>query len=359
MGEKSLKRIFSLILVFFSLNSFAEEVSGLYSGLVPVFDQSAESQQQGVREALNQVLIKLTGNSKVAESPKVQTFLANPNAFVAGVGFRSLPSDLGIEPETGLEVSFSRQEIDQLIRQAQLPVLPSNRPTLLVWIIRDDAIEGRSFINEYTTARDFPSTFDAFDQAMQARGMPYILPAFDLEDQLSLSVNEAWSMNAGLIEAASERYNADGWIALRFYTTSSGQVRGSWLFQASGRRQLRDFRADYGELFMVTAVDGLVDSLAQSFTYVPQINTNALIVRINGVSSFKEYQAVLKQFKKLELVDSLDIYGVDAEQLTLAVDVEGGAELLHSALVRSGKLHSQTEQEALYTGQLQFNWIDK
>lgn len=355
-----MKRIFTLILVLFSLNSLAEEVSGLYSALVPVIDQSTESRQQGVREALNQVLVKLTGNSNVSQSPTVQPFLTNPNAFVAGVGFRNLPRlDLGVEPKPGLQVSFSRREIDQLIRQAQLPVLPSNRPKLLVWIIRDDAIEGRGFINEYTPALTIPSVLETFDQAMKERGMPYILPAFDLEDQLSLSVDEGWSMNASLIAEASERYNADGWIALRFYTTSSGEVRGSWLYEASGLRQLRDFRADYDELYMAIAVKGLVDSIAQHFTYVPQINTNELIVRINGVSSFEAYRAVLAQFKKLELVESLDVYGVEAEQLTLAVDVEGGATLLHSALVRSGRFQSQTEQGALNSGQLQFNWIGK
>ena len=355
-----MKRIFALILACFSLHSLAEEVSGLYSGLVPVVDQSSESQQQGVREALNQVLVKLTGNSKIVQSPNVTPFLTNPNAFVAGVGFRSLPvSNSTFEPETGLEVSFSRKGIDQLIRQAQLPVLPSNRPKLLVWILRDDASEGRGFINEYTEAKSSPSILESFDGAMKERGMPYMLPAFDLEDQLSLSVNEAWSLRANLIEAASQRYETDGWIALRFYTTSSGEVRGAWLYQASGRRQLQDFRSDYGEPFMESAVNELVDSLAESFTYIPQIDTNELMVKINGVASFKDYESVLALFKKLELVESLDVHGVEGEQLTLAVDAEGGSELLHSALVRSGKLQPRTDQDALYSGQLHFNWIRK
>ena len=86
-----MKRIFALILVCFSLHSLAEEVSGLYSGLVPVVDQSSESQQQGVREALNQVLVKLTGNSKIVQSPNVISFSTNPNAFVLGLVFAVCP----------------------------------------------------------------------------------------------------------------------------------------------------------------------------------------------------------------------------------------------------------------------------
>ena len=352
-----------VILACFSLHSLAEEVAGLYSGLVPVADQTAESREAGVVDALAQVMIKLTGNSKIMQSLRIQPFLTNPNAYVAAVGFRSLPAeDSSADIQTRLEVSFARQAIDQLIRQAQLPILPSNRPKFLVWIIRDDALEGRGFIGEHSNQQgslQAQSVLRSFDQAMKARGMPYMLPSFDLEDQLSLSVNEAWSLRADLIDPASQRYQADGWIALRFYTTSTGEVRGAWLYKGADSRQLNDFRSAAGEEFMAAAVDDLIDNLATTFTYVPQINTNELLVRINNVGSFSQYQLVLAQLKKLQVVDSLDLYAVEGDQLTLAVGVEGGAELLHSALVRSGKFASQTAVDALLTGRLEFNWINK
>ena len=79
-----------MILACFSLHSLAEEVAGLYSGLVPVADQTTESRELGVRDALAQVLIKLTGNSKIMLVPSIQPFLTDPNAFVAAVGFRNI-----------------------------------------------------------------------------------------------------------------------------------------------------------------------------------------------------------------------------------------------------------------------------
>ena len=349
-----------IFLACFSLHSLSEEVAGLYSGLVPVLDQTAESRELGVRDALAQVLIKLTGNSEIMLAPSIQTFLTDPNAFVAAVGFRNIPSADETDIQPGLEVSFARQAIDHLIRQAQLPVLPSNRPKILAWIIRDDAVMGRGFIGEYSSAEvseNAEAVLQSFDQAMKVRGMPYQLPNFDLQDQLSLSVNEAWSLRADLIDPASQRYDTDGWIALRFYTTSTGEVRGAWMYQSSGRRQLNDFRAVAGEEFMASAVDTMVDSLAKSYTYIPQLNTNELLVQINGVGSFKQYQAVLAQFKKLEVVDSLDIFSVVGDQLTLAVDVEGGAELLHSALVRSGRLQSETAADVMLSGKLEYSWV--
>lgn len=360
-----MKRILVLFLACFSLHSLAEEVAGLYSGLVPVADQTAKARELGVRQALAQVLIKLTGNSEIMLTPSMQSFFADPNAYVAAIGFRNIPSADKSTNQTGLEVSFARQAIDQLIRQAQLPVLPSNRPKMLVWIVRDDVQMGRGFIGDYSIGddadteipADAEALLQAFDEAMKRRGMPYQLPNFDLQDQLSLSVNEAWSLRADLIDPASQRYQADGWIALRFYTTSTGEVRGAWLYQSAGRRQLNDFRAEAGEEFMASAVDSLIDSLTRAYTYVPQLNTNELLVQITGVDSFAKYLAVLAQFKKLEVVDSLDIFAVKGDQLTLAVDVEGGAELLHSALLRSGRLQDQGTADASLSGKLEYSWI--
>jgi hypothetical protein len=346
-----------VFLACFSLQVMAEEVAGLYRGLVPVSDQSVESRDAGVRDALAQVLIKLTGNGAIMQSPRVQPFLTNPSAFVSAVGFRNLPalddSDTAGEERIGLDVSFDRRAVDQLIRQAQLPVLPSNRPKLLVWIIRDDAVEGRDFVSSDTAK----AVVESFDRAMKERGMPYLLPNFDLQDQLSLSVNEAWSLRADLIDPASERYNTDGWIALRFYTTSSGEVRGAWLYQTSGRRQLNDFRAAPGEAFMADAVGSLVDSLTRAYTYIPQLDTSQMLVKVAGVVSFADYQAVLAQLNKLELVDSVELFAVQGDQLTLAIEAEAGADLLRSALMRSSRFDSQPEREGNITGQLNFNWI--
>lgn len=54
--------------------SIAEEVEDLYVSLVPVVDQSAISKDRGVEEALNNVLIKLTGNSEIINSVRLIPF---------------------------------------------------------------------------------------------------------------------------------------------------------------------------------------------------------------------------------------------------------------------------------------------
>ena len=353
--KRTLILVFALFCSSVPAEVTAEEVSGLYNGQISVADQTEESRKSGVRDALAQVLVKLTGNSNIMQVPGIQEAVSNTDNYVAGVGYKSLPTEPGERPKTELQVSFSRQAVDHLIRWAQLPILPSERPKLLIWIVRDDPESGRQFVS----TQSLPEITQQFDSLMQQRGMPYRLPDFDLEDQLALSVNQAWGLQEQAIELASQRYAADGWALLRFFTTATGEARGAWMYQAAGRRGFNDVRAASSELFVPLAVNDLIDSLSAQFTYIPQTDTSQLVVQINQVDSYRDYQSVLSQLQKLELVQSLNVFAVKGDKLFLTLDIEGGVDLLESALARSGRLENQTSQSARFSGNLEFDWIAK
>ena len=354
-----MKRTLILFFALFCTSVTAEPVSGLYSGRVLVADQTAQSRSKGVDQALEQVLIKLTGNSKIMQLPGIQQAVSNTNNFIASVGYTKLPADLDREqpdqesPGFALQVSFSAQAIDQLIRRGQLPILPAGRPKLVFWIVRDDAQTGRQFLRQQV----FPDFTEKFQQIMQDRAMPYQLPALDLEDQLSLSVNEAWLMTEETVEVASQRYPADGWAVLRFFTTTSGQVRGSWIYKLADQRGFNDVRAEDTEAFVGLAINDLVDSISAQLTYVPQADTSKLVVQINQVDSFTDYQAVLAQLQGLKLVRSSNVFAVEGDRLFVTVDIDGDVDLLISALERSGSLVNQTSELARFSGNLEFDWM--
>ncbi|MDB9804912.1 DUF2066 domain-containing protein [Porticoccaceae bacterium] len=352
-----MKRTLILFFALFCTSVMAEQVSGLYNGRVLVADQSEQSRSKGVNQALEQVLIKLTGNSKIMQLSSIQKAVSNTNNFIASVGYTKLPAasleELAGQPGFSLQVSFSAEAIDQLIRWAQLPILPAGRPKLVFWIVRDDAETGRQFVSE----RQFPDFTQSFQQIMQDRAVPYQLPELDLEDQLSLSVNEAWSMREQTIEVASQRYAADGWVLLRFFTTTSGQVRGSWIYKLGDQRGFDDVRAEDTETFVGLALNELVDSISTQLTYVPQVDTSKLVVQINQVDSFADYQAVVSQVQGLKLVRSSHVSAVEGDRLFVTVDIDGGVDLLISALERSGSLVNQTSEMARFSGNLEFDWI--
>lgn len=360
-----MKRVVLLIISCLWLPAVAEDVPNLYQGVVPVDDRSNASRQQGISNALAQVLVKLTGDSRVLQREGVDTVLGRASDFIAAIGYKNLPP-AGDSPDvrTGLQVNFSPQAIDRLIRRSQLTILPSNRPKMLLWIVRDDVQTGRQFVSSENALDDLPGFMEILDQ----RGMPWMLPQFDLQDQLALSVDDLWSLNAATIEEASRRYPADGWIALRYFTTSTGMVRGAWLYQVAGQRELNDVRAEDFEQFSALAGNQLSDHIARHFFYTPETDTSEIAIQIDGVNNYRSYRIILEQLKKLELVHQLQVRRVDGNSLTLAVEVEGDIALLQSALIRSGGLISKGREafgvvsEAVVPGttpgyQLIFDWI--
>ena len=195
-----LRKVLVILLFMSSPFSNAEEVENLYVSLVPIADQSAESKERGISDALKNVLVKLTGNGDVLQISRLATIFDNASAYIDALSFQDLPitnnltSQDSAAQKVGLRVSFSRSAIDELIRNNQLPVLPSNRPKLLVWIVLDDVTTGREFLRQDASSLDADKNLGAevlaeLSNIMTERGIPYMLPTFDLEDQLALPLS--------------------------------------------------------------------------------------------------------------------------------------------------------------------------
>ena len=357
-----LQRILLIILFVTGSVGSADEVENLYQSLVAVDNQSAESRERGIQLALEKVLIKLTGNQEMVLSPLVMSSLDDAVTYVDAVSFQDLSilKDGLMETGLGLSVEFSKSAVDQLIRSLRLPVLPANRPTFLFWIVKDDTSLGRRFLGQEMGDATIQQTSDemlgTLDSIMVERGIPYILPTFDLEDQLVLPADTVWSLDREKIDFASRRYNVDGWVALRFYRNSSGEVRGSWMYQAQGSPTSVDFFSPENADWFSSEINQLTDGLTSSFSYLPQAIENLVIIEVAGVSSLDDYRQVFQQIEKLEVVNSSDLFSVRGSQVSLAVSTEGCVELLHQALIRSGFFQSQLLDIAAGTTNLYVSW---
>ena len=357
-----LKHWFLCIFMCFSLVAHADQTVDLYRIMVPVEDQTTKSREVGIDNAFSKMLVKITGNSRILQSPQLKPFLTDPKAFLDSVGFSQLSNAISDDSvATLLDVRFDRPSVDKLLKQAQLPIIPAIRPKFLVWLLVDDIDQGRRVVHESMAQQVHSSDYlseliNAFDQSMQARAVSYFFPSYDLEDQLSLSLNEAWSLEKDPIESASQRYAADGWFAIRVFKASNGQIRGALAYQHAGKRQMDDFHGDdLGDLIELS-VNQIMDIMLQSYTYVPQLETDKLLVQIDGVGSFKNYQAVMKQLEQLELVEALQLYSVNRGELVVAIDINGRADLLHAELLGTGIVTPHLSSDNRSIGRLTYRW---
>ena len=80
-------------------------------------------------------------------------------------------------------------------------------------------------------------------------------------------------------------------------------------------------------------------------------------LEIYNINSYSAYHSVLKQLKKLEVIDSVDLFSARGNQIIMSVEAEGGQELLSNALVRSGRFRDRNADIETENQQLTFDWI--
>ncbi len=360
-----LKRWLPSILLCFSLLASADQTTNLYRILVPVDDQSADSRNSGIDQAFSNMLIKLSGDSQIMQSALLQPFLTDPKAFLDSVGFSQMDTaSLDSQSVMALDVKFDRKFVDKLLKQAQVPIVSTPRPNFLVWLMVDDLEHGRRVIHESLAQQAQPEeplteVLSALDQAMQGRSVSYFFPSYDLEDQLSVSANEAWALRADRLNSASQRYAADGWFAIRIFKASDGQVRGAWAYQQMGKRKMDDFQGESLFGLMASSVDYVLDTMLKSHTYVPQLETNRLLAQIDGIESFANYQSAEAQLEKLEMVESLHLYSVNKDELVVSIETNVRADLLHTELLRSGFLEANKSSDNRSIGRLTYRWVNQ
>ncbi|GGW95866.1 DUF2066 domain-containing protein [Alteromonas halophila] len=218
-GKRAGIRTGALWLVLMALASLSE-VAGAAKmvdttvGRVTVENQSQSVQQSARREALAQVLVKMSGNPSVLESSDVTAALRRSQAYLRSYRFE--------DKDQGLiyVATFDEQALSSLLRNAALPVWGNRRPQTLLWLaVKEDS--GKRYILDDAQPREWVDTL--FDTA-QRRGVPVSLPLMDLQDNQTISIYDVWGRFADALRNASERYGTDNIIGARLYRNTVSKM---------------------------------------------------------------------------------------------------------------------------------------
>jgi uncharacterized protein len=341
MKNRSITRntmIYLFMMGLFSLPVSAEPVTDLYETVVPVSDQGAGERLRAMRIGLGKVLVKVTGDSQVLSNINTIETFSNAERYVTEYGYIRYQDPVtkpsSSEPGTGMSLSFDEASINRLLRQNQLQIWPSDRPGLLVWLVIDDPVSGKNFVSSET----MPVAVDTLGTLMGDRGAPLISPLLDLQDRQALSPESAWNFNQVALAAATERYNTESWMALRFYQSSTGQWRGARLLNLNGDDNLRSIVANSLPELMSKVVPEVVDSLASRYAYIPKSINEELLVQIENINDYKTFNQATTYLASLEVVHRLTVDYVDADRVGLRLFVEGEVPLLLDTLRRDQRM---------------------
>lgn len=313
------------------LPAVAQQVD-LYRADMLVVDQSQRERNQATVDGLAEVVVRASGQPQVLEDPRVIDELKDASKYLVEWRYESADEMLEVSgeqvPAWRLVLRYSGNGIEKLLRDLRLPIWPANRPSMLVWLMVDDA-EGRSRVSSSSH-----SDVLKFTQAStKRRGIPLIKPLMDLEDQVALPAQTLWSLDQDAIERASERYAADSILVGRLTETSMGEWRAGWLLMHRGRTTVFDSSGVEIQDVVASGIDQVANHFFQLYGITPSaVSSEALMLQVDGVEDFASYSRFMDYLQRLAVIRRYDLVAVRGGSVLLYIYLQGDLGLFQDAL---------------------------
>lgn len=302
----------------------AELVRDLYVADVPVADRSSGELARASGEGLAQVLVKVSGSVEVLALAPVEQALRGARSRVQQYSYTRIDAPAGGDgpgPELAARVEFDPAQVRELLASAGAPIWTATRPVVLVWLVTEDET-GRRFVGPDTD----PELVAGLVEGFRRRGVPLRFPLLDLADTAALDPDEAWSLPATLLLAASERYRATEVLAGRIAVLSSGDIAGDWVYLSGTGRQDRSVVRASAPEFLREGVAMVAEDMASRYALAASgVDGSALAMTVSGITSYADYAAVVSWLESLEPISRAHISAVAGDSLSLMLTAEADA----------------------------------
>ena len=316
-----------LLLLALAAPVFAE--SNFYAARVEVPDRSDAALAAGSREALNRVLVRVSGNEEIAKNPSVAAALRVARDRVSLYSF---------EQEQGqvyLQATFDDVLVKSILRESDATFWSEDRPPVLLWLVVDEPYSRR-----FATVSQDGELLLELSEAFTARGIDLRLPLLDLEDAAKLSPEMVWQRVTRRIRSASQRYGTEHIMVGRYVQLTTGSQLADWLYLDSEDQRQIQIQGSKATPVVLAGVDLVVDAMADRYavTLESAPGQSFISVTVTGVESFTDYQSVMGILRELPVLDSLTIDEIYGDRLGVRVTGLSNAEALARVLPGRSRL---------------------
>jgi len=330
-----MRLIFLLLMLIPLAPVFAQgQTVDLYSGTVPVADQSQGAREDAFPAALEQVLGKLSGLQNFEDRPEVGDAVQNARSIVLSFFYEQVAESTGQAggpeqaaennaPQTYLTVRFSEAGADQLMRNLGLPRWPQDRPPLDVWVLIDDGGGRRVLPLEYEFLRV------ALDRVADQRGLPLDWPKPGPDGEYAVDVQLLWG---GYTEAVTFPGNTSNVLII-----AARREGPEW-----SARFIQEYEGDHWtwrsrnvdlEQALATDMQQVVDQIVTAQAIAP--SDQGLWVHeisISGMVSEGDYIRCLAYLQSLGVVDDVSIRGAAPDGVRMALFLNASPEYFEQTL---------------------------
>jgi len=322
----------------------AEPVKDLYVAQVPVQGQGSEARSEAIRQALAQVIVKVSGSRQATGGPQLKKLLARSSRYVEQYRYRLAEGRVGVDKGASgrlLWVKFDERAVNRLLRSQGLVVWGRVRPSLLLWIGLEEGGHRRLMQPELE-----PALRSALQRTARQRGVPVLLPLMDLQDRNGLKVSDLWGGFEQEIRRASRRYQPDVILAGHLRQVGRGDWRGDWTLLQPGADRVWSTRGPGKSAAAVAGLQRAVDELAAQ--YAPRTGNQEslrLRLRISGMRNLADYILVKDYLHSLGMIERLDLLAAEGDHVSFLAQVRDGREPLKRDIMLGGVLEVVKAQD--------------
>lgn len=337
----------AVISMLFSMHSFALPEISPYQGVV-----SAENstQEQLKVQALEQVLIKVSGNTSIIELDDSKTLANDISSLLTQFGYQN------INGKRFYFTLFDKRKINDALTSMQQPIWGETRPSPLIWLVNEQrTLTSENMIN----SQQDDLVAWGLKKAQLARGITAQFPLIDLDDSLAVSASDINGRFYQTVAAASTRYDAEYFVLANLSKASSGNWLLKWelvqyVAQTKNIQLLikQTSSGDKSEV-MSTMLNKIADYYAQKFAILEiKGQKSTQILSINNVYSLDQLMRLNKMLNDLNAVDTFEIVNITEQQVEVSVTLKGGLMSLRNAL----NAHSQLTIDLSTASPFHYNW---
>lgn len=345
-----------LLLLLVALPVAAEQLSGLYDVAVPVASQSSRDLTAASRDGLRTVFVRVSGDANVVQQKSVASAIRNAGDYTRLFRYERRADSSGDSEQLWVVIEFEQLLVDQVLREAGLPLWSSNRPSVLVWMVVEDA-DGRRFVG---VERD-PDTVEAVITNAKRRGLPVRLPGLDLEDMVALSPDDLWQLRSFRAQQAAERYLSDSVLFGKLTQLTNGEWLGRWRFDFNHQQFLFDGAASNIDDYVGEALDQVAEWMAAEYAISPvKLSDNGILMRIVGIKSFIDYARAISYLEGIAAIRHANVVTIAGDEILVHISADGLLSQLQQAIALDVKLTAVavTDYQQNYPVDLNYRWSE-
>ncbi len=335
--------VFLFIFALLAQNVHSIQVSGLYQGTVPVADESAAKRNPAIKQALIQVLVKLTGDRNIRSNSDIVPLLERPERFVQQFRYRQI--DDVEEPSvqsTELLVEFDETALNDGLRSYGLTIWGQERPSVLIWLAHEQN-ESRQLVS----FENKPEYLNMLDAGARARGLSLLFPLLDLEDSSQISVSDVWGGFKEPISHASNRYQADVILAAKIIQLSPNLWESKWTAYINDLTESWTSQGELAAIVLKEGVDELADRIASQYANTGSSVSEVIELLVTDVDNLDKYARALAYLESVQSISSVQVKRVSRNNVIFTLINRGGLAAIDQSIELGKTLELVSNNEQL------------